>query len=182
METIRYKNWWFLSLNGFGLSLIGVLILFFTQEFIKSLLIYIGIGMLIGGIILLLAAINNLRRDRAGMMILAESIIALAIGIALIFFPETSVALFLIMTGIWAMIIGIIQLVLVVNLRGELVNKNYFLINGLLTIALGAAMLFNPFQWAVFLVKLTGALALFSGLALLWFSLAVRNRKRTPVS
>ena len=175
METKRFKNWWFLAINGCIFALFGILMLFFTQDFIKTMLLYFGIIMLAGGGIMLLAGINNIRRDKSAAMLLVESILAIAIGIALIFFPEASSAVFLIMIGIWAIIIGIIQLVIIVNIKGEIVNKNILLINGLLTIVLGAVLLFNPFQWALILVKIIGAFAALFGLFLIYFSMVLRK-------
>ena len=177
METKRFKNWWFLAVNGCIFALFGVLMLFFTQEFIKTVLLYFGIVMLVGGVILLIAGINNIRRDKSATMILVESIVALAIGIALIFFPEASTKVFLIMIGIWAIIIGIIQLVIIVNFKGEIANKNLLLLNGLLTIALGVALLFNPFQWGIFLIKVIGAFAAIFGFLLVYFAFVLRRFK-----
>jgi uncharacterized membrane protein HdeD (DUF308 family) len=177
METRRFKNWWFLAVNGLIFTLFGALILFFTQEFIKTLLLYFGIVMLVGGVVMLVAGINNIRRDKSAGMLLAESIVAIAIGIALIFFPEASVALFLIMIGIWAIIIGIIQLVIIVNAKGVISGKNLMLLNGLLTIALGAVLLFNPFQWAIILVKIIGAFAAIFGILLVYFAFVLRRIK-----
>lgn len=164
-------------MNGGIFTLFGVLMLLFTQEFIKTLLIYFGIVMLAGGVFMLLAGINNIRRDKAGAMILVESIVAMAIGIALIFFPDASAAVFLIMIGIWAIIIGIIQLVILVNIKGVIANKNMLLINGLLTIALGVILLFNPFQWALILIKIIGAFAAIFGILLIYFSFVLRRVK-----
>ena len=177
MEKRRFNNWWFLAVNGCIFTLFGLLMLFFTPEFIKTLLLYFGIVMLIGGGIMLLAGINNIRRDKAGAMLLVESIMAIAIGFALIFFPEPSAALFLIMIGIWAIIIGIIQLVIMVNIKGEITNKNILLFNGLLTIALGVVLLFNPFLWALILVKIIGAFAALFGLLLVYFAFVLRKVK-----
>jgi uncharacterized membrane protein HdeD (DUF308 family) len=177
METKRFKNWWFLAVNGGIFTLFGLLILFFTEESIKTILLYFGAVMLAGGAFMLLAGINNIRRDKAGAMLLVESIVAIAIGIALIFFPEASVKLFLIMIGIWAIIIGIIQLVIIVNVKGAIANKNIMLLNGLFTIGLGAVLLFNPFLWALFLVKIIGALAALFGILLIYFSLILRKVK-----
>jgi uncharacterized membrane protein HdeD (DUF308 family) len=178
METIRFKNWWFLAVNGCIFAIFGLLMLFFTEDFIKTLLLYFGFVMLAGGAVLLVAGINNIRRDKSGTMILVESIVAMAIGIALIFFPEASAAVFLIMIGIWAIIIGIIQLVIIVNFKGEVANKNLLLLNGLLTIALGVALLFNPFQWGIFLIKVIGAFAALFGILLVYFSLKLRAVKK----
>ena len=177
METRRFKNWWFLAVNGCIFTIFGVMLLFFTSESIKTILVYFGIVMLAGGAVMLLTGINNIRRDKAGAMILVESIVAVAIGIGLIFFPEVFAKLFLIMIGIWAIIIGIVQLVIMVNIKGEIANKNILLINGLLTIALGAVLLFNPFLWAIFLVKMIGVFAALFGILMIYFSLVLRRVK-----
>ena len=178
METRQFKNWWFLAVNGCIFLLFGLLILFFTQEVIKTILMYFGIVMLAGGAILLLAGVNNIRRDKSAAMILVEAVAAIAIGIALILFPQASMSLFLIMIGIWAIIIGIIQLVIIVNVKGTVPGKNLLLVNGLLTVALGVALLFNPFQWAVFLVKIIGFFAALFGVLLVYFSFVLRRLKR----
>jgi uncharacterized membrane protein HdeD (DUF308 family) len=83
------------------------------------------------------------------------------------------------MIGIWAIIIGIIQLVIIVNFKGEVANKNLLLLNGLLTIALGVALLFNPFQWGIFLIKVIGAFAAIFGILLVYFSLKLRAVKNS---
>lgn len=177
MERKRVSNWVFLAVNGLVFTLFGLLVIFLNDVAIKNLLRYIGMGMLVLGAILLLLGINSIRRDKAGAMVLIEAIACIAIGIALLFFPEASVSLFLLMIGIWAIIIGVIQLVIVVNLGNALKSKNIALINGLLTIGIGISLLFNPFQWGIFLIKLIGFLAALFGVVLIWFAMMVRSAK-----
>lgn len=175
MEKKGFKNWWFLALNGLVFMIFGLLILFFSQDQIKELIRYFGMVMLGLGALLLFVGINNIRRDKAGAMVLAESVAGIAIGLALLLFPEASISLFLILIGIWAILIGIIQLVILVNIKRFVLNKNIFLINGLLTIGIGIAMLFNPFSWGVFLIKVIAALAALFGIALIYFSVVLKS-------
>lgn len=93
----------------------------------------------------------------------------------MLFFPQSSVSLFLILIGIWAIMIGVIQLVVLINLKHVVKSKNIIMINGLLTIGLGIALLFNPFQWAIFLIKLIGLLAAAFGIILTWFAFSIRS-------
>lgn len=178
MESKGFKNWWFLALNGLVLMVFGLLVLFFDQEQIKQLIHYFGIIVLVIGAILLLFGINNLRRDKSGTVILIESIAAIAIGLAFIFYPQASLSLFLILTGIWIVIVGIIQLVILVNIKRMLNNKNILFINGLLTVGLGVALLFNPFLWGVFLIKLIALMSTLFGLVLIYFSFVLRTVKK----
>ncbi|MCK9218790.1 MAG: DUF308 domain-containing protein [Bacteroidales bacterium] len=174
MTTKHLKNWWFLSLNGLVFIAFGLLLLFYIPEEIKPLIKYFGILVLLFGIIFLVLGINNFRKNKKVFMILIQSISTLGIGIVLTFFPELSVKLFIILLGIWMAITGIIQLVMVANLAISPLNKNGLLINGLLTLGLGVALFFDPFSWAIFLIKLIGVLASLFGLLLIYFSFIVK--------
>jgi len=176
MATNYFKNWWFLTLNGIIFIIFGALVLFSPPGLIKTMVTYLGIAILLLGIVLLIIGINNFRREKQANVILLESVAAMTIGLILTFFPEGSVNLIVILTGVWIVIIGIIQLVVLVNVQGSSMLKTGLLINGLLTIALGVSLFFNPFSWAIFLVKVVGALAVVFGLSLIWFSFLLRSR------
>ena len=177
METRRFKNWWFLAVNGCIFILLGLLLLFFSHESLLIVIKYFGIVLLAVGSIMLFLGINNIRKDKSGAITLMEAIASIAIGLALIFFPQPTLSLFLMLIGIWAIIIGIIQLVIIVNVRGGLANKNIILINGLLTIALGILLLFKPFDWAVFMGQIIGVCSTLFGALLVYFALLVRKIK-----
>jgi len=175
MEKKRFKNWWFLAVNGIISILFGLLLMLCTEAFIKTVVIYIGIFFLLMGIGLLITSVRNINKDKAVAMILFESIISLVVGTILIIFPGTSLSIFLIMFGIWAVIIGIIQLVILVNIKGALANKNGLLLNGLLTIVLGVILFFNPFTWAVIIVQIIGGFAIAFGILMIYFSFLLRS-------
>lgn len=180
METKRFKNWWFLAVNGLILIILGGLLLFFTKESIQTMIKYIGALLLAGSAILLFIGINNIRKDKSAAMILIEAISCIAFGLALLLFPQPTLNLFLMLIGIWAIIIGIIQLVIIVNIKGALANKNILLINGLMTISLGIFLLFKPFEWAMFMGKIIGICAALFGTLLVYFSLVLRSHKSGP--
>jgi uncharacterized membrane protein HdeD (DUF308 family) len=182
MGKKSFKNWWFLALNGLVLLIFGLMIVFMTKEGIEHLLRYFGVVMLVVGGILLLVGINNLRRDKSGVMILFQSFAGIAIGLSLLLFPKASVSVLLILVGIWAIMIGIVQLIVLVNIKQMLASKNLLLINGLLTMGLGIALLFNPFQWAVFVIKGLGVLSALFGVMLVYFSFVLRSVKNLEQS
>jgi len=177
METKRFKNWWFLAVNGLIFILFGCLLLFFTKDEITSMIHYFGIIMLAGGGILLLVGFNNIRKDKSTALIMVEAFAGIAVGLALVFFLQNTIPLFLMLIGIWSIIIGIIQLVVIVNIKRELANKNVLLINGLLTIAMGIALLFNPFEWAIIMGKIIGFFSALFGVILVYFSFVLRSVK-----
>jgi uncharacterized membrane protein HdeD (DUF308 family) len=174
METKRFKNWWFLALNGIIFLLFGLLLIFNTVDFIKTLVMYIGFVFLGAGIVTVVIGFNKISKDKSAAVIIFESIISIAIGLLLIFFPQKSWELFMILIGVWFLVIGVIQLVFFVNAKGLIANKNGLLINSLLTIALGILLFFNPLEWSSFFGKIIGVLAAAFGVMLIYFSLLFR--------
>jgi len=175
------SNRWFLLINGIVLALFGVGMLFYRGEAMHTLLRYAGFVMLAGGAVMLVAGINNIRRDRSGVFFVLEALVALAAGITVLFFPDVSVSVFVLMTGIWCLILGVIELVVIVNRSGGPRIRNIFLLAGLLTLALGVALFFNPFQWPLLLLRLLGAVALLCGLALAVFPVVMMKSAAPPL-
>ena len=108
-------------------------------------------------------------------MLLFESIVTVAIGIIIMFFPQNSLEFFFILIGVWAVILGIVQLIILINVKGGLTGKNIFLFNGLLTIAMGVLLFFNPYSVADFLVKMIGVFSLLFGCVLIYLSFVLRR-------
>jgi uncharacterized membrane protein HdeD (DUF308 family) len=113
-------------------------------------------------------------------MIIVQAVLTLAIGSAIMIFRESSVDLFFILLGVWAIIVGIFQLVILVNIRKQLRNKNIILFNGLLTIALGVVLFFHPFAFAVLLIKMLGGFATIFGLLMIYLSFTIRKATMRP--
>jgi len=177
MEKKGKKNWWFLAINGVIAIFFGILLLFFTQESIKALVIYFGIALLVGGAILLITAIHNIKHNKRSGMILFESIIIIAIGLIMILFPQDSLSFFMILIGVWAIIVGVVQLVTLINIKEGMANKNLLLFNGLLTIALGVFLFFDPFTMAKILVTIAGILSILFGILMIYFGFVLKALK-----
>ena len=175
MTIKRYSNWWFLALNGIIAILFGLLLLFFTQEAIANLVFVFGLIVLASGIAMLVTGIINMKGRRKAGMLLFESIVTIAIGTIIMFDPEHSLKFFLIVVGVWAIILGIVQLIILINKKTDIPGKNLFLFNGLLTLAIGILLFFDPFALAGFVVKLIGIFSLVFGCLLIYLSFALRK-------
>lgn len=177
MEQQGKKNWWFLVINGVIAILLGIFLLFFDKDQIQVLMIYIGIGILVVGAILLFTAIRNIKINKHASMLLWESILTLVIGLIMVLFPTFSLKFFLIIIGVWAVIIGIVQLAILVHIKEKLKSKNVLLINGLLTIVLGVLLFFDPITTAGFLLKILGAFAVIFGILMIYFGFVLKTVK-----
>lgn len=179
MANKRFKNWGFIAINGLICILLGVLLFTFTQDFLTTVIKWFGIVVLVSGAGLMIGGINAIRKDRGASLVLIESIAAIAIGLVLIFYPGFSLALFLVLAGVWAIIIGIVQLVVLISLKEVLKNKTLLLINAVLTILFGILLFFNPFEWANFMGKVIGVLAILMGVLLIYIAFVIRTTVKT---
>jgi len=178
METKPFKNWWFLTINGIIAILFGLMLILYTTETILVFVTYFGIAVLVAGLILLTTALVNLKKDRQIGLLMIQSVTSVALGAYLLLAPGNSVVVFQILIGVWAVILGIMQLVILVNVKRNLTNKNIFLFNGLMTIALGVVMFFHPFDFALFIIKALGLFALLFGVILIYLSFIIRKVAR----
>jgi uncharacterized membrane protein HdeD (DUF308 family) len=180
METRVYKNWWILAANGVIAILFGLLLLAFTEATIKTIVIWFGAVVLLCGLLLVALAIRNIRKDKGSLMIILEAVITIAIGLIIVIQPGESLKLFLTLVGIWAVIIGIVQLVILINIKEAVRNKNILLINSLVTLGLGIALFFIPIPFVGFLVTLIGIFSCLLGILMVYFSFLLRGVKFVP--
>jgi uncharacterized membrane protein HdeD (DUF308 family) len=175
METKSFRNWWFLTFSGLIAILFGLMLLFFTKEFIQTAIFYFGILILVTGLILLLTTFYYVKKNKNISMITIQSIATIAIGLIIMVFPQRSLELFLVVFGIWCIIVGIIQLVILFFLRKVLVHWPVLLINGLLTIVLGIIIVYHPFDIADSIGKLVGIFSIVFGIAMIYLSFVIRK-------
>lgn len=177
MENQTKKNWLFLVINGLVAILIGIFLLFFDPDQMKVLMVYFGIAILVVGAILLLYGIRQIKQNKSAGMLIVESILTAVVGLIMIIFPDFSLKFFLIIVGVWAVILGIAQLAILINIKEKMRSKNVLLFNGLLTIVLGVLMFIDPINTAGFLLKIIGVFAILFGVLMIYFGFALKMLK-----
>jgi uncharacterized membrane protein HdeD (DUF308 family) len=180
METRAYKNWWILAANGLIAVLFGLLLLGFTEDVIRKIVFYFGVIVLICGLALVALAIRNIKKDKGSLVIILEAVVTIAIGLIIVVQPSESLKLFLTLIGIWAVIIGIVQLVILINIKDALRNKNILLISALVTIGVGIALMFAPISFVLGILKVFGVVSCALGILMIYFSFVLRSVKFVP--
>jgi uncharacterized membrane protein HdeD (DUF308 family) len=109
---------------------------------------------------------------RAVWALVLRGVLALVIGIFILWRPMESVASFALVIALWAMFVGVVQIIHALELRSMLKHWGVLLISGLVSLAFGiAAIYYYPglsiafavvwFTWWLFL---TGILGIYAGL------------------
>ncbi len=175
MSAQLHKNWWLLTINGIIAVIFGVFALFIPQGTILTIAKYFGFILLLGGLILLIGALMNKKKQKNYTLLLIEGIVTLILGLIILLFTRQTLELFVIIVGIWAIILGIMQLVILTGIERAGSNKRILLINGLLTLLFGVLIFFNPFQAAMAFTVLVGIIALVFGVIMIYISFQIKN-------
>lgn len=180
METKPYRNWWFLTLNGMIFILFGLLLFFSEPSLISKIILYTGVAISLTGILLLTISVYSIKKEKRAALTLVQAVISLTIGIIILITPkDTTLIYFSLMAGIWAITIGIFQLAVLVNIGKVIPNRNIFLFNGLLTIALGLILCIRLFEITGVMARLIGGFTVILGAILTWLSVLLKNPKIT---
>lgn len=177
MEEKKFKKWWVLAVNGLIALLLGILIISTPATTLIIIGKYFGLVILVGGLILLFTAFYNIKKEKSYGLILVESVITIILGVLILIYTRKTLEIFVILIGIWAIIIGISQLAILIDKNYSVSGKYVFLFNGLLTVILGVFMLFNPFTMGQFFITLAGIGAMVFGILLIFFAFKIRERQ-----
>lgn len=138
------KYWWAILIRSLLILLLGVLALFDPQLSTSALVLYLGF---MSAALVLLFLYLGFRTEVA----LNRRVVYLGIGlvdalVAYFCLVETAFAssILLLIIGLWAVIMGLS--IVGFGLQAKGTSKVIMLINGALSIALGALLYFNPFR------------------------------------
>jgi uncharacterized membrane protein HdeD (DUF308 family) len=113
-----YDRWWVLLVEGVVSVLVGVLTVIWPAVTGLALLILVAVRAIVVGIFEIVAAIR-LRREITGEWLLAASgLLSVLFGGVLLLFPATGALALTWMIGWWAIVVGLLLVVLGVRLRG----------------------------------------------------------------
>lgn len=160
MNNLRFTNPWFLSSQGIVMIVLGLIALINPELTLKAIVQFMGILFLIAGVILII--LNKKNVNNGSEFWFYEGILNSIIGLLFLIFPSFVVNLFVIIIGIIALVMGIINLNFIIKIR-----PYYFwlsLLRNIIVVIFGLLFLFVPFQGAVVIINIIGFVALFYGI------------------
>jgi uncharacterized membrane protein HdeD (DUF308 family) len=174
---MKKSNWIIFLVNGLIAILFGLLALFVPLETIITLARYFGIIILLGGLIMFYISYQNMKAKKTYLLLMGEAILAILVGAVIAFYPSRSLEIFLILIGIWAVIMGLLQIIVAVQMRKKVSNHSMFTLNGVITLVFGLLLFFDPLATIKTLFIVIGLLALAAGVLLVYLGFKVKGIK-----
>jgi uncharacterized membrane protein HdeD (DUF308 family) len=144
-----------------------------------SLVLLFGAYAVAGGIA---AVVSAAQRGRAGYswgMLLTDGLLGVAVGVLALLAPATMAFAFVWVVGIWAVVTGGLEIATAIKLRKVISNEWALGLAGLVSVALGAVMLYKPLAGGLAIVWWLGAYAVVFGVFMLVLGFRLRTFQHT---
>lgn len=181
LETLT-RYWWTVALRGALAVLFGVTALVWPDITLFALVLLFGAYSFVDGLFTLAAALGRRDRGRADsgsrLWALLQGLAGIIVGVLAFVWPGITALALLWLIAIWAIVIGLLEIIAAVRLRRELRREWLLGLSGAVTALFGILLIAWPAEGVLTLVTLIGISAVVFGIALLVF--AVRLRRRQP--
>ncbi|MGC9341684.1 MAG: HdeD family acid-resistance protein [Bacteroidales bacterium] len=141
----------------------GILILSNTSQALKLIATYFGVLAILAGIISIFVGYRHTLSSQPSVAWYIEGAFSLIIGILIISYPESSVNFFMIVFGIWALIIGIMQLTAYTRFKELDIHSGSLLFSAVSSLIVALLLLLKPFESASFISIIIALYAIIYG-------------------
>jgi uncharacterized membrane protein HdeD (DUF308 family) len=176
MKSLKSSS---LFINGIIAIVIGLIFVFTADKAIEGILSIFGLGLGIAGVVML-AKHFLIDRKKTGInnFLLFEALFNLILGIIIFIMPSIMVNFVMFLIGLWALLIGLMQIVYFTKIKSVLKNNYLILSSGLLFAILGVVLIFNPSIIVSTIAIIIGIVIFIIGLILIYFGYLIhKNRK-----
>jgi uncharacterized membrane protein HdeD (DUF308 family) len=108
-------------------------------------------------------------------MLLLEGLVSIAAGLVTFFWPGLTALVLLYVVAAWALVTGVLEIVVAVSLRKRIRGEWWLALSGILSVITGGLMMWAPDAGALALVLWIGAYAVVFGALLIGLALRLRG-------
>jgi uncharacterized membrane protein HdeD (DUF308 family) len=168
-------NWWALLLRGIAALLFGLAALFWPGITLYVLIIFFGAYALVDGVFAIAAGIRGSGGRR--WVFLAEGVLGILAGLIAFFYPGMTAFVLLYVIAFWAILTGLLRIVMAIWLRREIENEWFLVLSGVISVLFGVILAALPGPGLLALVWVVGIYELILGVALIVLGFEVRGRR-----
>lgn len=178
-EAARY--WWLVALRGVLAVLFGILSWIWPGMTLVVLVLLWGIYALADGSIALITAWRWRDSGKPLWPLILVGLAGVAAGIFAFISPALTALALLVLIAVWAIVIGIFQIVTAIRIRKDIDNEWLLGLSGLASLIFGVLMVVRPGAGAMAVVWIIGLYAVFFGVLLIVLAFRLKRLStRTP--
>ena len=169
------NRWWVFLLRGLAAIIFGVLVLIWPRITLLTLITLFGVFVLLDGIFSLAAGIVSIGRNKRWWAMLFSGLLGVAIGVLTFLWPDITGVVLLYFIAAWAVVIGIMDIVIALQLRREIEGEWMMILDGVFSLLIGILFFVFPQTSALALVTLIALFVIAVGIILIVLALRLRK-------
>lgn len=175
MILLLTRSWKHVLTRGLVNALFGVLALTWPALSVSVLVTLFAGFVLLVGFVTAVAAWRG-RQARSGWVIMfIQGLLGMAAAVAAMLWPDITAAVLLILVASWAIATGLLEIVAAIVLRRQLEGEWMMILTGVISVAFGLVLGFNPARGVVALALVFGIFAVIRGITLMLLSQKLRG-------
>ncbi len=183
MINYLHQSRWLIALRGIIAIVFGVLALLWPGLTALTLVLWLGIYLLIDGVLAIITGIRHRADNDRWWVLLLEGIVGIVAAIYIFLFPQPATLAVLLVIAAWAIVTGVLEIVFAIRMRREIHNEWMIALTGVVSILFGIIILLNPAAGLMGIVWAIGAYAILFGILMLILAITARRlgqRNLTP--
>jgi uncharacterized membrane protein HdeD (DUF308 family) len=176
------QGWWIVALQGVAAIVFGVLALVWPGITLLVLIYLFAAYALVDGVLALVSGFRRGASSGTDWWRVAAGVVGIAAGIIAFAMPGITAVALLLVIAVWAIVSGVIELVVAFQLRDVIRREWLLVLDGVLAILFGVVLIVSPSAGALAVVWLIGAFAIASGVILLVTAFRLRGLGRSVSS
>lgn len=169
------QNWWLFLLRGVAAIVFGIAAFLWPGLTLQVLMLLFGAYVLVDGVFGLVQSIRNREQMSQWWLWALEGLLGIAVGVLTFIAPGVTAYVLLIFIAAWAVVGGIIRIVMAIRLRKEIRGEWFLVASGALSVLFGVVIFVMPEAGILSIVWLIGFYAILFGI--LFIGLALRLRR-----
>lgn len=145
---------------------------------LSVLVVFLGAYLFVDGLFTLVYGFQVLKKDSHWWVLVLEGLLGMAAGMVALFMPAITAVFLVTLIAIWAVVTGILEIILAIRLRKEITNEWMLAIAGVFSVIFGILLIAQPIAGVVVIAWWLGIYALFFGVFLV--SVGLRLKKIKP--
>jgi uncharacterized membrane protein HdeD (DUF308 family) len=171
------ENWLLFLLRGLAAILFGALSLVWPGLSLLTLILLYAAYAVVDGVFALVAGIFGTGSAAPRWWLIIVGLLGIAAGIVTFLWPGITALVLLFFIAGWAICTGLLQIIGAIQLRKEIEDEWWLILDGLLSVVVGIAMFVLPGAGALALIWLIGLYAIMAGVLMVGFAFTVRRYK-----
>ena len=173
------RNWWAVLLRGVAAILFGLITFVAPGISLAALVLLFGAYAFVDGVLAIASALGRRGAEERWWVLLLQGIVSIIAALVTVFWPGVTALALLFVIAAWAILTGVLQVVVAIRLRKAITGEWLLALGGIASIVFGVLVLLFPGAGALAVVLWIGAYALVFGSLLTALALRLRSLGRS---